>query len=53
MNEVSVAIRPETHALDALIQKRIAHAEASVGQGPADTMVFLGNRHQSFHGPRA
>ena len=48
MNEVPVAIRSETRALDALIQKTIAQAEASAGKGPADTMVFLGNRHQSF-----
>ena len=48
MNEAPVAIRSETLALDALIRKTIAQAKASVGQGPADTMVFLGNRHQSF-----
>jgi hypothetical protein len=48
MNEVPAAIRSETLALDALIQKTITQAEASAGQGPADTMVFLGNRHQSF-----
>ena len=48
MNEVSVAIRSETRALDALIQKTIAQAKVSAGKGPADTMVFLGNRHQSF-----
>ena len=48
MNEVPVVNRSETLALDALIQKTIAQAKASVGQGPADTMVFLGNRHQSF-----
>ncbi|MEN8132988.1 MAG: STY4528 family pathogenicity island replication protein, partial [Pseudomonadota bacterium] len=46
--EASAAIRSETLALDALIQKIITQAEASAGQGPADTMVFLGNRHQSF-----
>ena len=48
MNEVSVAIRSETRALDALIQKTIAQAEAPAYKGPADTVVFLGNRHQSF-----
>ena len=48
MNEVSIAIRAETRALDALIQKTIAQAEASADKGPADTMVFLGNRPQSF-----
>jgi hypothetical protein len=48
MNEVSATIRSETLALDALIQETIVRTEAAVGQGPADTMVFLGNRHQSF-----
>jgi hypothetical protein len=48
MNEDPVAIRSETLALDALIQETIAQAEASTGQGPADRMLFLGNRHQSF-----
>ena len=48
MNEAPVAIRSETLALDALIQKTIAQAKVSVGHGSADTMVFLGNRHQSF-----
>lgn len=48
MNEDTGAIRSETLALDALIQETIAQAEASTGQGPADRMLFLGNRHQSF-----
>jgi len=48
MNEDPVAIRSETLALDALIQETIAQAETSTGQGPADRMLFLGNRHQSF-----
>ena len=48
MNEVPATIRSETLALDALIQATIAQAEAAEGRGPADTMVFLGNRHQSF-----
>jgi len=46
MNEMPVAIRPETRALDTLIQQIIARAERSQGEG--DRMVFLGNRHQSF-----
>jgi hypothetical protein len=46
MNEVSAAIRSETLALDTLIQETVVQAEA--GSGAADTMVFLGNRHQSF-----
>ncbi len=48
MNDDPVAIRSETLALDALIQETIAQAESSKGQGPADRMLFLGNRHQSF-----
>ena len=48
MNEGPAAIRSETLALDALIQETIAQAEASTGQGLADRMLFLGNRHQSF-----
>jgi len=48
MNEDPAAIRSETRALDALIQETIAQAEASTGQGAADRMLFLGNRHQSF-----
>jgi hypothetical protein len=48
MNEIPANIRSETVALDTLIQKTIAQAEASAGNGSADTMVFLGNRHQSF-----
>jgi len=48
MNEDPVAIRSQTLALDALIQETIAQAEASTGRGPADRMLFLGNRHQSF-----
>jgi hypothetical protein len=46
VNEVSAAIRSETLALDTLIQETVVQAEA--GSGAADTMVFLGNRHQSF-----
>ena len=48
MNEPVSTIRPETRALDVLIQETVARAEASSGSGPADTMLFLGNRHQSF-----
>ena len=48
MNETLPAIRPETRALDALIQEIISQTAASADSGPADTMVFLGNRHQSF-----
>jgi hypothetical protein len=48
MNETTPAIRPRTLALDALIQETIRQTEASAASAPADTMVFLGNRHQSF-----
>jgi hypothetical protein len=48
MNEVPRPLRSETLALDALIAKTLAQAEASADQGPADRMVFLGNRHQAF-----
>ena len=48
MNEPVRSVRPETLALDALIKATIARAEASPEAGSADTMVFLGNRHQSF-----
>jgi Helix-turn-helix domain len=48
MNEVPVAIRSETLALDAVIQETVLRAQAAAGSGSADTMVFLGNRHQSF-----
>ena len=48
MNETTPAIRQETRALDALIQAVIRQTEACAEGGPADTMVFLGNRHQSF-----
>ncbi len=46
MNEMPAAIRPETRALDTLIQQVIARTERAGGEG--DRMVFLGNRHQSF-----
>jgi len=48
MNDEPTTIRPETLALDALIQKTVAQAEVSTSHGPADRMLFLGNRHQSF-----
>ena len=49
MNEVPDPIRPETRALDTLIQQIIAQAEATADQDAARyRMVFLGNRHQSF-----
>jgi len=48
MNEKSITLRPETLALDALIRETVDRAKSSVGHGPADTMLFLGNHHQSF-----
>ncbi len=48
MNEPPSTVRPETLALDALIRETVERAKANAGQGPADTMLFLGNRHQSF-----
>ena len=48
MNDPPQLIRPETRALDALIRETIARVEASPDGVSADTMIFLGNRHQSF-----
>ncbi len=42
------AVRPETLALDALIQQTITRAETATQAGSADTLLFLGNRHQAF-----
>ncbi len=48
MDEQAGAIRPETLALDKLIKATIARVEASPDGGATDTVLFLGNRHQSF-----
>ena len=48
MDEQTGVIRPETLALDKLIKATIARVEASRDGGVADTVLFLGNRHQSF-----
>lgn len=48
MGEGSRGLRPETHALDALIQATIERAQQDSGNTHADTMLFMGNRHQSF-----
>jgi hypothetical protein len=48
MDEQTGAIRPETLTLDKLIKATIARVEASRDGGAADTVLFLGNRHQSF-----
>ncbi|MEW8024880.1 MAG: STY4528 family pathogenicity island replication protein [Candidatus Thiodiazotropha sp.] len=48
MNERGSTVRPETLALDALIQATIEHAEEGAVQKASDTMLFLGNRHTAF-----
>lgn len=48
MDEQAGAIRPETLALDKLIKATIARVESSPDGGATDTVLFLGNRHQSF-----
>jgi len=48
MGEGSRGLRPETHALDALIQATIERAQQDSGNAHADTMLFVGNWHQSF-----
>jgi Helix-turn-helix domain len=39
-------LRPETYALDSLIQATIRHAQRS--PGTQDAMLFMGNGHQAF-----
>ena len=41
-------IRPETHALDALIRETITRAHREGPAGAADALLFLGNRHHAF-----
>jgi len=48
MGEGSRGLRPETHALDALIQATIERAHQESGSTHTDTMLFMGNRHQAF-----
>jgi len=48
MNDQVRAIRSETLALDKLIKATISRVEASPDGGATDTVLFLGNRHQSF-----
>ncbi len=40
-------IRPETHALDALIRETLARGRRSGGNA-ADALLFFGNRHHAF-----
>jgi len=48
MDDLARGIRPETLALDALIEATIERSEGGNGKSRADTMLFLGNRHASF-----
>jgi len=48
MGEGSRGLRPETHALDALIQATIERVQRESGSTHADAMLFMGNRHQAF-----
>ena len=45
MNE---PVRPETLALDTLIEETVARVAATAQREPADRMLFLGNRHHAF-----
>ena len=47
MNE-SEPLRPQTLALDELVRETVEHVKASAGTQAVDTMLFLGNRHQSY-----
>ena len=48
MSEHDSAVRPETLALDALIQATIEHVEEGATKPSPNSMLFLGNRHTSF-----
>ena len=48
MDEPDPGVQPQTLALDTLIRETIARTRTSADRKPADTMLFLGNRHQSF-----
>ena len=48
MGEDSRGLRPETRALDALIQATIERAQQDSASVHVDTMLFVGNWHQSF-----
>ena len=41
-------IRPETHALDALIRETLTRARRESTAGAADALLFLGNWHHAF-----
>ena len=48
MDEPQPAVRSRTQALDALIREAVERAQAGREGAVTDTMLFLGNRHQSF-----
>ena len=48
MDDSARGIRPETLALDALIEATIECSEGNSSKPRTDTMLFLGNRHASF-----
>ena len=48
MDEPGLGVRPQTLALDTLIRETVSRARAGAGRASVDTMLFLGNRHQSF-----
>ena len=48
MDDSAREIRPETLALDALIEATIERSKGDSDKSRADTMLFLGNRHASF-----
>ncbi len=45
MNE---PVRPQTLALDSLVEETVAKAQIAAPSEPADNMLFLGNRHHAF-----
>lgn len=48
MDEPASGVRTRMQALDALIREAVASAQAGKEGVEGDTMLFLGNRHQSF-----
>ena len=48
MDDGSRGLRPETRALDALIQATVERAQQETASKHTDTMLFMGNRHQAF-----
>ncbi|MDE0249998.1 MAG: STY4528 family pathogenicity island replication protein [Gammaproteobacteria bacterium] len=48
MDEPGPGVRPQTLALDTLIRETVSRTRAGTDNAQVDTMLFLGNRHQSF-----